>query len=57
MIIGYLILKREVSSKTRNLEIEIENRKQVEDALREREANYRLMVESQKDLIVKIDPY
>ncbi len=50
LIVGYLILKREVKLKTRNLEIEIEIRKQAEVALREAETNYRLMVESQNNI-------
>ena len=53
--IGIWFLKREVKRKTESLRKEIQDRKQVEEALRKSENKYRLLVENQTDLVIKLD--
>ncbi|MDA3898486.1 MAG: transporter substrate-binding domain-containing protein [Desulfobacteraceae bacterium] len=48
-------LKKAVNQKTDELKTELAERKRIEDELRESEEKYRLLVENQTDLVVKVD--
>ncbi len=52
---GNLILRNRINIKTKDLNHELERRKTAEKALKESREEYRLLIENQSDMVVKVD--
>ena len=55
LFLGNLVLGIQVKAKTKKLTMELKRRGRAEKTLRESEEKYRLLIENQTDLVVKVD--